>query len=574
MEIKQVDLAGRLGRLKINDKKIETPLILPVINPSKQLISLDEMRKMGIDAIITNSYFLWKKEEYRAQVLDKGIHDFLGFDGLVMTDSGAFQLMQYKKISVTNREIVEFQDRIGVDIGVILDIPGLGDRETMKKNIDVTVERAREVEDILKNSKTTWAAPIQGGIFEDLRKHSAQQMVDLGFDYFAVGSVVPLLNRYRFHDAFNALVWSREVIPWDKPVHFFGAGHPMMFAFGVALGADVFDSAAYALFADKGKYLTVDGTKDINEMKELPCSCPVCSTHTVDDLKKSKRLLALHNLYVTIEEIKRIKEAIREGTLWELLEKRARAHPKLYNAFLRFADYANYLEGKDRISKRRFFVLSTEVTNRPEVVRHKRRVKSTVKTRCFRRVPPFGDVPIEVMDMYPFGQIETPDETLDHIDVDKTKCKPTNWEIVNGIIGYLYGYYDLLPKDARIEVSKNTGRIRNVYVDEKLWLVLRARDYMPILHGVAWEMSKRDGWKVIVKDSAKDMIKEGKSTFCKFVVYADERIRTGMEILIVSEDGELLATGTARMSGKDMTACKDGVAVDTRKLNQEYKPTG
>ncbi len=567
MEIKSRDLAGRIGKLKIGKKKVETPLILPVINPKKQEITPKEMEKeFGVEGVITNAYIIWKDESLREQAQEKGIHGLLDFDGLVMTDSGAFQLMQYGKVRVTNREIVEFQRDIGVDIGVILDIPGIGDFEKMRENLDTTIERAEEVKDVVKSSKVLWAGPVQGGVFEELRKESARKMLELGFNYFAVGSVVPLLNEYRFKEAFDCLVWAREVIPTDKPVHFFGAGHPMMFAFGVALGADVFDSAAYALFAEKGKYLTVDGTRDIFQMKELPCSCPICSSHSVEELRKNKSLLARHNLYVTMEEMKRVKESIRQGTLWELLEKRARAHPRLYQAFLGFQDYLDYLEEKDPISKKRFFYLSKESELRPEIYRHKKRLQQKIITKKFVDLTPFERVPIEVKDMYPFGQREIPwEEDAKLQDID-------DWDIVNGIMGYLYGYYDLLPEDAVIERSKNTGRIRNVLVNKKLWLVLRASDYIPILHGIAWEMAKRDGWKVIVPNGVSEHVRDGKSTFAKFVIDADERIRPGLEVLIVNESGELLATGTARMSGKEMVRARDGVAVDTRKLKPEYAP--
>ncbi len=564
MEIRYSDLAGRIGKLKVNGKRVETPILLPVINPKKQTVPMDKIKEIGVDGVITNSYIIWKNENLRRQALERGVHKLIDFDGLVMTDSGAFQLMQYGHLEVGNREIVKFQKDIGVDIGVILDIPGLGSREQMKENVKITIDRARKVQDIIQASDTLWAAPIQGGVYRDLRRYSARKMKELGFRYFAVGSVVPLLNDYRFSEAFDALVWTRQVVPWDTPVHFFGAGHPMMFAFGVALGADVFDSAAYALFAEKGKYLTEDGTRDINTMKELPCSCPVCSTHTVDDLKKDKSLLALHNLYVTLEEMKRVKEAVRQGTLWELLEKRARAHPKLYDAFTHMKEYIRYIEEKDRISKKRFFVLSHETKNRPEVYRHKLKVMSGIQSKQFVNIGPFKEVPKEVLQLYPFGQIEG-------VARPPERCE-NDYEIVRGIFGYIYGYYDIIPKNASIEKSKNTGRIRNVSLGDRLLFVLRASDYYPILHGIAWEMLERDGWKVVVNNNSSDMVKDGKSVFCKFVLDADPRIRAGMEVLVVNENGELLATGTARMSGSDMVESRDGVAVDTRKLNPKYAP--
>ena len=560
MEIKNRDLAGKIGKIKVNGRKVKTPTLLPVINPKKQIVEIERMREIGVDGIITNAYLLWKDEETRKKLISRGIHDFFDFDGLIMTDSGAFQLMQYGEIDAENRKIVEFQRDIGVDIGVILDIPGLGNRERMEENVKETIKRAMEVQDIIGDSDTLWAGPVQGGIFEDLRRYSAKEMVELGFDYFAVGSVVPLLNRYDFYNALNALVWAREEIPVDRPVHFFGAGHPMVFSFGVGLGADVFDSAAYTLFANKGKYLTENGTRDINTMTELPCSCPICSTHTVDELKKDRSLLAQHNLYVTIEEMKRVREAIRQGTLWELLERRSRSHPKLFNAFSRFSEYSKFLEERDPLSKKRFFYLSSESMNRPEVFRHNMRRKLGFKTKMLVDAFPFKDVPIEVLDMYPFGQRELP-EKGNSINKDIE-----DWEIVNGIIGYLYGYYDLVPENARIEKSKSTGRIRNVYVNDELWVVIRARDHFPILHGIAKEMIKRAGWTVTVSNGIGDLVKGGRTVFAKFVSDADKRIRPGLEVLIVDEDKNLLATGTAVMSGREMITAKSGIAVNTRKL--------
>ncbi len=553
MEVKYRDLAGRIGKLKTKSGKYETPLILPVINPNKMIISPREMKKeFGVDGVITNSYIIWRNEALREKAM-KGIDKLLDFDGLIMTDSGAFQLMTYGKIDVTNKEIIEFQKRIGVDIGVILDLPGLGDYKEMSENLKLTLERAKEVE----KGDTIFAGPVQGGIYKSLRQKCARQLLKMGFDYFAVGSVVPLLNDYRFTDAFNALVWTREILPVDKTVHFFGAGHPMMFAFGVALGADVFDSAAYAIFAREGRYLTVDGTKDINEISYLPCSCPVCTNHSLEEIRKNPSLLARHNLYVTMEEMRRVKEAIKDGTLWELLERRARAHPELYKAFRAFKRYLPYLEEKDPITKRRFFYLSSDTKNRVEVYRHK---KKKLKSKSFVRLPIFGNVPSEVLDMYPFGQ-------MGGIDVDIDKNKLRDIDVVRGIVGYVYGFYDIIPEDVKIEKSKKTGRIRFVYGNEKLLLALRASDYMPIIHWIGEEFVKRKSWFVMVPRDIKQFIRDGKSVFAKFVKDADERIRPGMEVVIVDDSWNMLATGTAVMSGTEMVSAMEGVAVKTRRLH-------
>src|SRR3989338_675940 len=95
-ELKDRDLAARICRLKTKHGEIETPTILPVINPNRVLISPREMQKIGAQGVITNAYILWK--DFYQDALDRGIHNLLDFQGPVMTDSGAFQLMEYGDI--------------------------------------------------------------------------------------------------------------------------------------------------------------------------------------------------------------------------------------------------------------------------------------------------------------------------------------------------------------------------------------------------------------------------------------------------------------------------------------------
>jgi len=141
---------------------------------------------------------------------------------------------------------------------------------------------------------------------------------------------------YDFSKLTEIILTCKKYLPINKPVHLFGAGHPLIFALTVLLGCDLFDSAAYALYANDNRYLTSYGTKNLNDMKYLPCSCPICSEYTLEELKASEekiKLLALHNLYATYEEIKKIKESIHENSLWNFVESRIRNHPRLYYAY-------------------------------------------------------------------------------------------------------------------------------------------------------------------------------------------------------------------------------------------------
>src|SRR4030066_2088678 len=104
-EIKEKDLLGRIGKLKTKSGTIETPLLFPVINPSIQPVSPQRLKeKFGFEALITNAYIL--KKRYQNKPAEMGLHKFLGYDGTVMTDSGAYQILVYGAVEVTQPEII------------------------------------------------------------------------------------------------------------------------------------------------------------------------------------------------------------------------------------------------------------------------------------------------------------------------------------------------------------------------------------------------------------------------------------------------------------------------------------
>ncbi|RLG33287.1 tRNA-guanine(15) transglycosylase, partial [Methanosarcinales archaeon] len=206
--------------------------------------------------------------------------------------------------------------------------------------------------------------------------------------------------------------------------------HPMLFALAVALGCDIFDSAAYAIYAKTGRYITCEGTKKVQDLQFLPCSCPICSTYTLDEMKSSTDLLAEHNLWVTFEEMRTVKQSVVEGSLWELCERRCRAHPALFAALKRITRYSALIERYDPITKHPFFYLSECSAHRPEVLRYSKRLSrfrfsGNVLLTTSRYPgpeyegmfdhlllvkPPFGPYPIELGESYPVGQAEIPAE--------------------------------------------------------------------------------------------------------------------------------------------------------------------
>src|SRR5512136_2882338 len=168
------DIAGRTGRLTAGNKTIKTPALLPVINPHLQIVTPMEIQSMGVEALITNAYIFSQSRQYRQRALDEGLHKVLDFDGVIMTDSGSFQLSVYGEVSITNTETLSFQRDIGSDIWVPLDIPTspAADRETTERDLAVTLRRLAEAREVF-GADAPIAGPVQGGVFEDLREYSA-----------------------------------------------------------------------------------------------------------------------------------------------------------------------------------------------------------------------------------------------------------------------------------------------------------------------------------------------------------------------------------------------------------------
>jgi 7-cyano-7-deazaguanine tRNA-ribosyltransferase len=467
-EIKEKDLLGRIGKLKTKSGTVETPLLFPVINPSIQPIPPQKLKDtFGFQAVITNSYII--KKRYDNKPIELGLHKFLGYDGAVMTDSGAYQILVYGDIDVSQKEIVAYQEGIGSDIATILDIP-TGWKVT-KEQAEVTVaETLRRAKAFFKEKTREdilWVGPVQGGKHLDLVANSAVEMGKLPFQIHALGSPTEVMESYRYDVLADMILTAKKGLPLERPLHLFGAGHPSMFALAVALGCDLFDSAAYALYARQNRYMTENGTWRLNELDYFPCSCPRCSTETPRGLeKKSPKerevILAEHNLYVCLAEIKRIKQAIRDGRLWEHTEMRVHAHPALLSALKHLSNHADYLEKFSPTAKTSgFFYFDSVGLARPEITHYRKRLTERYTPRTdskllllvpqtrnkpFHKAPefkkirqlftslgkelsakihvcvysaPFGLVPIELDEVYPLSQHETAHpfdlETVDYV---------------------------------------------------------------------------------------------------------------------------------------------------------------
>ena len=452
-EIKAKDMRGRVGVLKTKHGNVKTPALMPVIHPRKQAI---DVKKYGADIVITNAYLIYKDEDLKQKAIEEGLHKLINFDGPVMTDSGSFQLSVYGDVDITNKEVIEYQELIGTDIGTSLDIPTAPfiEREKAEEDLKITLERAKEAVEFKKenNIEMLLNSVVQGSTFMDLRQKCASELSKLDADLYPIGAVVPLMESYHYKELVDVVMNSMMYLPENTARHLMGAGHPMIFALAVAMGCDLFDSAAYILYAEDDRLLSTRGTFKLENLQEMPCSCEVCSKYTPDDLrampKKQRRdLIAQHNLHVSFAELRLIRQAIYEGSLMELVEERCRAHPALLDAVRQLSNYTEDLEKYDpRSKKSAFFYTGAESLKRSEVLRHQQKMMEMPKKRDLVVLPPsrkpyskfisgklgefyvygnkgefdgentdfmvldvpFGLIPLEVDELYPLSQSATP----------------------------------------------------------------------------------------------------------------------------------------------------------------------
>ena len=339
-EITQRDGRARLGRLHTQHGVLETPALLPVVNPNIRTIEPRVMwDKYGIQALITNSYIMWKHDDLRKVAQSDGVHKLLDFPGVIMTDSGTFQSYVYGDVEVGVDEIVAFQRSIGVDIATMLDVFSRPDMTVTEVEHAVRETEARAAQSLKAAENTMLNGPVQGGVFRELRHISAQLMGQHPFSVHPIGGIVPVMEQQRYKEYAKIMMATLPLLPPNRPVHMFGCGHPMLFPMSIALGADLFDSAAYALFARDGRLLTPWGTERIDELVHWPLLMPCVAHITPEEVRRMKpkqreELLAHFNLEVTLAELARCKQAVRDGKIWQLAEQRSHQHPALREAFL------------------------------------------------------------------------------------------------------------------------------------------------------------------------------------------------------------------------------------------------
>lgn len=565
-EISKRDGLARLGKIKTNHGALDTPTLLPVVNPKILTLSMDELKECGAQGLITNSYIIYKNSELKKVAEEKGVHGLLNWDGPIMTDSGTFQSHVYGEIDMQPDEILNFQKKIGVDIGTVLDVFCEPETrfEDAKKELE---ETQRRIEESDKNKGSIFlAAPIQGGRHLDLRLKAAEMASQTNAEVFPIGGVVPLMEKNNFEKLAEVIIAAKKGLDISRPVHLFGCGHPMLFALASFLGCDLFDSSSYAKFASRDSLMFTWGTRNLEELEEFPSEFSAAPDITVNQLKamekkQRQKIIAKHNLIVSFTEIRRVKQAIHDGLLWELVENRLRTSPalmKIFSILKREMDWISEFEPAYRYKTP--IKTGNESDDRPIFSKLSNSFKSGDMVH-----PYFGKVPNHLSETYPFHPGLLQD------DIEGWKMQDWNVDRVQTILDYQFGkgIGKILTKgETDLVVSRKTKRLRNLLLNGEHVASLSHRRGMFILQKKGAELihksSKSPKFRVIVDADTAEFNRKGKSVFCKFIEDIDSDLRCMDECIVVTPDDQLIAFGKLLVSPKELGLGQQGMAVRVR----------
>ena len=355
---------ARRGRLTTAHGVIDTPAFMPVgTQGSVKAMSPRELREVKAQIILGNTYHLFVRPGLDVIKHFGGLHKFMNWDGPILTDSGGYQIFSLAKLRKITEEGVHFQNHVdgtpafispeiameiqaalGSDIAMTLDecAPYPCEREYAARSLEMTTRWAKRCKEGVRNaeSKTENAQPrsaaalnplvfgiIQGATFEDLRKASAQAIVDLDFDGYAVGGVSVGEPE---EEMMRAVESSEPFLPKDKPRYAMGLGTPPQLLEMIARGMDMFDCVLPTRLARNGTAFTSTGTINLKNAEfaldkrpiEEGCECSTCREFArgyIRHLVKSEeilglRLISLHNLHFYLDLMRQARAAIENET--------------------------------------------------------------------------------------------------------------------------------------------------------------------------------------------------------------------------------------------------------------------
>ena len=350
---------ARLGRLTTAHGVVETPVFMDVgtLGTVKALEPRD-LVELGTQVVLGNTYHLLLRPGPEVIAAAGGLHRFMGWDGPLLTDSGGFQVFSLAKMrQITEdgcrfnshidghefflgpKESMAMQRVIGSDIAMVFDecLPYPCERGRAEKSVEQTLRWARRSKDEPHAEGQQVFGIVQGGVYDDLRRHCAEELVQIGFDGYAIGGVSVGEPEECMYQAVEASV---PFLPRDKPRYVMGLGVKRQMAECVARGVDMFDCVIPTRIARHGTAITRGGNVAIKAAKwafdqgpvEDGCDCYCCRNFSRSYVRHlmncgeilGLRLLTIHNVYALNRFMAEMRAAIAAGTFDEFRKQQTR----------------------------------------------------------------------------------------------------------------------------------------------------------------------------------------------------------------------------------------------------------
>ena len=350
-ELLNTDGKARLGKLNFDRGNVNTPAFMPVgTSGTVKAMTVEEVKELGAEIILGNTFHLSITPSTPVIAAHGDLHDFMNWHGPILTDSGGFQVFSLGKmrkitekgvsflspkagstIFIGPEESMQIQKKLGSDIVMIFDdcTAYPADKNVVDQSMQLSLRWAkRSLSEHQKlNNKNALFGIIQGGMHKDLRLQSAESLIEMGFNGYAIGGLSVGEPKEEMMEVLNYLP---EYMPSEKPRYLMGVGTPFDLVEGVAMGVDMFDCVMPSRNARNGYLFTSEGIVKIRNAKykkdtgplDPNCSCSTCQNYSrsyLHHLQKTNEILGsrlntFHNLFFYQDLMKNIREAIKGNT--------------------------------------------------------------------------------------------------------------------------------------------------------------------------------------------------------------------------------------------------------------------
>ncbi len=347
---------ARLGKIKTNYGEYETPMFMPVgTQATVKTLAPEELKAIDCGIILANTYHLWLRPG--EDIVDKagGLHKFMNWDGPILTDSGGFQVFSLAKrkdiseegvkfknqyngdaLFLTPEKSIEIQNKLDSDIAMSFDecIGWPATYDYCKQSVERTLRWAKRGKDVFNNPRQSLFGIVQGGEYEELRKHCAEELVKIGFDGYSIGGTSVGEDKPTMY---KMVEMSTKYLPEDKVRYLMGVGDPIDLVENVIRGIDIFDCVSPTRLARHGHALTKYGKINLKNAKykedftpiSEECDCYACKHYTKAYIKHlinaeetfGARLLSIHNINYLVNLTKELREAIKNDNILKYREE-------------------------------------------------------------------------------------------------------------------------------------------------------------------------------------------------------------------------------------------------------------